>query len=67
VLINSRPKAIVDAQTGKHLLKVGSPDLGINSEAWFYGVCTAVPGKDGKKGVVVATTGLHAYGFEAIK
>jgi outer membrane protein assembly factor BamB len=57
----------VDAQTGKHLWKIPSPDLKINSGAWFYGVCTAVPGKNGSKGVVVATTGLNAYGYEAIR
>ncbi len=57
----------VDAETGKHLWKVESPDLKANSGAWFYGVCVAVPGKNGNKGVVVATTGLHAYGYEAIR
>ncbi len=57
----------VDAETGKHLWKVESPDLKANSDAWFYGVCVAVPGKNGNKGVVVATTGLHAYGYEAIR
>ncbi len=57
----------VDANTGKHLWKVSSPDLKVNSGAWFYGVCVAVPGKNGSKGVVVATTGLHAYGYEAIR
>ena len=57
----------VDAETGKHLWKVSSPDLNVNSGAWFYGVCVAVPGKNGSKGVVVATTGLNAYGYEAIR
>lgn len=57
----------VDAQTGKHLWKLKSPDLSINTGAWFYGSCTAVPAMNGEKGVVVATTGLHAYGYEAIK
>jgi outer membrane protein assembly factor BamB len=57
----------VDAETGKHVWKVKSPDLGVNSGAWFYGVCVAVPGKNGEKGVVVATTGLNAYGYEAIR
>lgn len=57
----------VDAQNGKHLWKVSSPDVSANSGAWFFGVCTAVPGRDGEKGVVVATTGLNAYGYEAIK
>lgn len=57
----------VDAETGKHLWKVPSPDLKVNSGAWFYGVCVAVPGKNGSKGVVVATTGLNAYGYEAIR
>lgn len=57
----------VDAETGKHLWKLQSPDLGTNSGAWFYGVCVAVPGKNGAKGVVVGTTGLNAYGYEAIR
>lgn len=57
----------VNADTGKHLWKVSSPDLKANNDAWFFGVCTAVPAKDGSKGVVVATTGLHAYAYEAIQ
>jgi len=57
----------VDAETGKHLWKISSPDLKENSGAWFYGLCVAVPGKNGSKGVVVATTGLNAYGYEAIR
>lgn len=57
----------VNADTGKHLWKISSPDLGRNSGAWFHGVCTAVPGKNGNKGVVVATTGLHAVAYKAIQ
>lgn len=57
----------IDAATGQHLWRVKSPDESVNSGAWFYGVCVAVPGKDGHKGRVVATTGLNAYGYEAIR
>lgn len=57
----------IDATTGKHLWRVKSPDEVVNSGAWFYGVCVAVAGKDGSKGRVVATTGLNAYGYEAIR
>ena len=57
----------IDANTGQHLWRVKSPDLDKNSGAWFYGVCVAVPGKDGNKGRIVATTGLNAYGYEAIR
>jgi outer membrane protein assembly factor BamB len=57
----------VDANTGRHLWKVSSPDLKANSGAWFYGVCVAVSGVDGAKGVVVATTGLHTYAYKAIQ
>ena len=57
----------LDATTGKHLWKLKSPDESVNSGAWFYGVCVAVPGKNGGKGRVVATTGLNAYGYEAIR
>lgn len=57
----------VDASNGKHLWKISSPDLKVNRGAWFYGLCAAIPGKNGGKGVVVATTGLNAYAFEAIR
>ncbi|MEP6738181.1 MAG: PQQ-binding-like beta-propeller repeat protein, partial [Chryseolinea sp.] len=57
----------VDASTGDQLWKVQSPDLKKNSGAFFYGSCIAVQGQGDKKPVVVATTGLNAYAFEAIK
>lgn len=57
----------VDADTGKHLWKLNSPDVSKNSGAFFYGVCAAVPGKNGQKGKVIGTTGLNAYCFEAIR
>jgi outer membrane protein assembly factor BamB len=57
----------LDANTGQHHWRLESPDLKKNSGAWFYGVCVAVPGKDGNKGRIVATTGLSAYGYEAIR
>lgn len=57
----------VDASTGKHLWRLKSPDVDKNVGAFFYGVCVAVAGKNGEKGKVIATTGLNAYCFEAIK
>ena len=57
----------IDATTGKHLWKLKSPDESVNSGAWFYGVCVAVASKEGGKGRVVATTGLNAYGYEAVR
>ncbi|QMW01474.1 outer membrane protein assembly factor BamB family protein [Spirosoma foliorum] len=57
----------IDATTGKHLWKVVSPDETVNSGAWFYGTCTILPGKEGEKGRVMATTGLSAYCYEAIR
>jgi outer membrane protein assembly factor BamB len=57
----------VDADTGKHLWKLNSPDVTKNSGAFFYGVCAAVLGKNGQKGRVIGTTGLNAYCFEAIR
>jgi outer membrane protein assembly factor BamB len=57
----------VDADTGKHLWKLNSPDATKNSGAFFYGLCAAVPGKNGQKGRVIGTTGLNAYCFEAIR
>lgn len=55
----------VNAQTGKHIWKLSSPDLQANPGARFFGTCVAVRGHQGKKGVVIATTGINAYGFEA--
>ena len=57
----------IDATTGKHLWRVKSPDEVVNPGAWFYGVCVAVAGKEGSKGRVIVTTGLNAYGYEAIR
>ena len=57
----------VDANTGRHVWKVASPDLKKNSGAWFYGLCAAIPGVDGKRGVIVVTTGMNAYAYEAFR
>ena len=57
----------VEAATGKLLWKIKSPDESINSNAFFNGSVNAVPGKNGSKGVVVATSGLNAYAYEAIR
>ena len=57
----------VDADTGKHLWKLTSPDVTKNSGAFFYGLCATVAGKNGQKGKVIGTTGLNAYCYEAIR
>ncbi|MEP6737775.1 MAG: PQQ-binding-like beta-propeller repeat protein [Chryseolinea sp.] len=57
----------VDAETGKHLWKISSPDLKHNSDAYFFGVCIAVPGRGQDNGVVIGTTGINAYAYEAIR
>ena len=57
----------VDGQTGNQLWKISSLDRQTNEAAWFQGVCIAVPGKNGNKGVIVATTGLNAYAYEAAR
>ena len=57
----------IDANTGKHLWRLRSPDVDKNSGAFFYGTCVAVPGQGGNKGRIVATTGLNACGYEAIR
>ncbi len=55
----------VDIDTGKHLWKISSPDLAVNSNAWFARYCAVFPGEDGKKGKVVVSSGLHAFAYEA--
>ncbi len=55
----------VDIETGKHHWKISSPDLAVNSNAWFARYCAVFPGEDGKKGKVVVSSGLHAFAYEA--
>ena len=57
----------VDVKTGKHLWRLESPDKKRNSSAFFYLMAAGIPGFDGKKGVIVAHTGLHVYGYEAAR
>ena len=57
----------VDANTGKHIWKLSSPDVTKNSGAFFYGLCATVAGKNGQKGRVIGTTGLNAYCYEAVR
>ena len=57
----------IDATNGKHLWQIVSPDETLNAGAWFYGTCTVLPAKEGRKGRVMATTGLSAYCYEAIR
>jgi outer membrane protein assembly factor BamB len=57
----------VEGATGKQVWKISSLDLVKDPGAWFQGVCIAVPGVNGEKGVVVATTGLNAYAYEAAR
>ncbi len=57
----------VEAATGKVLWKIKSLDVNTNSAAYFYGSVNAMPGKNGGRGVVVATSGLNAYAYEAAR
>jgi outer membrane protein assembly factor BamB len=57
----------VEVKTGKTEWRLRSPDLAKNSGAYFWGMVSAIPAKNGKKGRIFASTGLHIYAFEAIR
>jgi outer membrane protein assembly factor BamB len=55
----------VDVQTGKHIWRLDSPEK--SSSAFFYAAVAGIPGKDGKKGTILAHTGLHVLAYEAAR
>jgi outer membrane protein assembly factor BamB len=60
----------VDIETGKHLWKIRSPDLDINSGAWFARRVSVIPPEDptdGTKGKVVVGSYLSAFCYEAAR
>ena len=57
----------VEVATGKHLWRLKSPDVAVNQGAFFFGFVAAVPGKNGKKGHIIANTGLNVYCYEAAR
>ena len=57
----------VEVATGKHLWRLKSPDVAVNRGAFFFGFCAAVLGKNGKKGRIIANTGLNVYCYEAAR
>ncbi len=56
----------VDAETGKELWEVPSPDRK-KTNGYFDMYVGVVPGKNGNKGRIIVTTGYNAYCYEAIR
>jgi hypothetical protein len=52
---------------GKLLWKLLCPDYYTEKrgDSWFMGFVTGLPGKNGKKGRIFASTNLNVYCFEA--
>lgn len=58
----------VDIATGKHLWRIHSPDLEVNSGAWFKPrVSVLPPEKEGEKGKVIVGSYLSAFCYEAAR
>ncbi len=58
----------VEVETGKHLWKLTSPDLEVNSRAWFKRYVSVLSAeKDGEKGKVLASSYLSAFSYEAAR
>ncbi len=57
----------VDIETGKHIWRLISPDEEHNSGAFFRPEITAVPGRNGNKGIILTSSYLSAMAFEAAR
>jgi len=57
----------VEAETGKYIWHLKSPDADNDYLDSFMRQCTVVPGKDGEKGRVVVSSFTHAYCYEAAR
>ena len=58
----------IDIETGKHLWRLRSPDLEVNSGAWFKRrVSVLPPENEGKKGKVIVSSYLSAFCYEAAR
>ncbi len=57
----------VEAETGKYIWHLISPDKKDDVYNNFMRQCTVVPGKDGEKGRVVVSSFTHAYCYEAAR
>ncbi len=57
----------VDIETGKHIWRLVSPDEEHNSDAFFDREITAVPGRNGNKGIILTSSYLSAMAFEAAR
>ncbi len=58
----------VDIETGKHLWRLRSPDLEVNSGAWFKRrVSVLPPENEGEKGKVIVSSYLSAFCYEAAR
>jgi outer membrane protein assembly factor BamB len=57
----------VDAETGKYLWHLKSPDEENDYYDSFIRQCTVIPGVNGEKGRVVVSSNTHAYCYEAAR
>jgi outer membrane protein assembly factor BamB len=56
-----------DIETGRHLWKIKSPHLELNSGAWFMSKVNVVPAENStEKATVVVSSYIGAFGYEAI-
>ncbi len=55
----------VDVETGKHIWRLNSPEQ--SSSAFFYAAVAGIPGTEGKKGTILAHTGLRVLAYEAAR
>lgn len=67
--IASKNLLAVDIATGKLLWDLPCPDAYTENrkDSWFAGFVTGLPGKNGQKGRIFASTNLNVYAFEAAR
>jgi outer membrane protein assembly factor BamB len=57
----------IEAETGKYIWHLNSPDEENDYYDSFIRQCTVVPGENGEKGHVVVSSNTHAYCYEAAR
>ena len=55
----------LDIATGQYIWKIESPDA--NSNSFFRGELTGIPGENGEKGRIFTSSYLNAFCFEAAR
>ena len=57
----------VEAETGKYIWHLVSPDVENDFYDFFMPICCVIPVQNGEKGKIVVSSYTHAYCYEAAR